>query len=337
MAEHLVIDDTGLLPEKYRNSVLAIGNFDGVHLGHQAVLSAALQQAKKRQCPAIVMTFEPHPRSVFQKEEGFFRLTYAAQKREIFQKMGFDAVIEQKFNKSFYQEEAAQFIKKRLVQDLKMQHIVVGYDFHFGAQRLGTPEFLQRQAREFSFTVELVPPYRDKKGEIISSTCIRHFLAQAKVEEAAQWLGYRFQIVETICHGKKLGRKLGFATANMHLPSETALSYGIYAVRFHCADGRLLDGVASFGCRPTLGEKNAPVLETHLFNFDKEIYGEKAIVHFFSYLRPELKFAGLDPLIIQMREDAQQAKQLLSQVKPISELDKKLSFEERSVTRAQPN
>ena len=322
--------DIKTLPDRFKNGVVAIGNFDGVHRGHQVVLNSALSRARQLECPALVLTFEPHPRSVFEPETILNRLTSADEKAEIFKLMGFDCVIEQCFTHEFAAQTAEDFIETLIVGELAARAVVTGYDFHFGAKRAGSPAFLQREGARFAFEVIVVEPYKNAKGEVVSSTFIRSLLTKGSVDEAAELLGYRYTITSEVIHGAQLGRKLGFPTANMRFPQSFNFAYGIYAVRFRRADSKLYDGVASFGQRPTVDEAGVPLLETYLFDFSGDLYGEKAAVSFFKFLRHEQKFPTLEALVKAMEQDSSQAKIALDLSRPLSAIDRSLTFSDQS-------
>lgn len=314
------------LPSQLRGGVVAVGNFDGVHRGHQAVLECALAEARARNVPALALTFEPHPRKVFRPDQPLFRLTPPEMRARLLQALEFQAVIEQPFNREFASQSAEEFVSRILIEELGIHHVVTGYDFHFGKDRQGTPDYLSRMGAERGFGVSFVEAFCDEGSELISSSRIRNLLAEAEVAEAAGLLGYRYTVVAEVEHGKKLGRQLGFPTANMALAPEMALHHGIYAVRLRRADGTLHDGVASFGRRPTVDDDGVPLLETHVFDFSGDLYGETCSVSFFGFLRGEVKFDGLDPLIEQMKRDEAEARALLSGVRPLSKLDLAVSF-----------
>ncbi|CAM1639602.1 Riboflavin kinase domain [Bartonella apihabitans] len=317
------------LPESHRNSVVAIGNFDGVHRGHQAVLEKALDIARSTGRPAIVYTFEPHPKSFFKPEKPVDRLTPAAEKARILELMGFDGVVEQHFDAKFAHLTAEEFVKHILCENFHASAVVTGSDFHFGSKRGGTPDYLADCGKKLGFAVVKVPPFCDENGQIISSSRIRALLADGKVEEAAGLLGYHYTVCSKVIHGAKLGRTLGFPTANMALPEETGLAFGIYAIRFRRSDGTLYDGVASFGKRPTVEGDGVPLLESFLFLFDGNLYDETASVSFYSYLRGEKKFDGLQPLIAQMNKDKEEAEAVLTAASPLSALDRNFTFTNR--------
>lgn len=321
------LSGTDALPASLHGCVVAIGNFDGVHRGHQAVLDRALELARRDGRPAIVLTFEPHPRSLFRPDQPVERLTDAAGKAEILRMMGFDAVVEKPFTADFAGRSAEDFVAHILVGKLHADRVVTGYDFHFGKGRGGTPEFLEKAGETAGFSVSLVDVFTDEGGNLVSSTRVRNLLCEGDVAAAAGLLGYRYRVRGEVIHGKKLGRTLGFPTANMALDNHTSLKHGIYAVRFRRADGSLHDGVASFGRRPTVDSDGTPLLETFLFDFSGDLYGEVAAVSFFGFLRGEVKFDGLDPLIDQMKRDEEEARALLAGARPLSELDRVLSFD----------
>lgn len=315
------------LPEKLRGGVIAIGNFDGVHRGHRVVLERALHIAQQRGVPALVLTFEPHPRTVFRPEAPVFRITPAPLKARLLEAMGFRSVIEYPFDREFSQRSAREFVQSILIDWLGASEVVTGFDFHFGKGREGGPAFLMSSGTEHGFGVTLVDAFRDENAEVVSSSRIRAMLAEGDVVTAAGLLGYRYTVEAEVIGGQKLGRTIGFPTANMSLPPEVELRPGIYAVRFRRADGALYDGVASFGFRPTVTDNGAALLETWIFDFSGDLYGETCSVSFFGRLRDELKFDGLEPLIEQIRRDGEEARALLSGVQPLGPLDAKIAFQ----------
>ncbi len=314
------------LPDALKGGVVAIGNFDGVHRGHRAVLDQALELAKARGVAALVLTFEPHPRTVFRPETPVFRLTPAPLKARLLEAEGFQSVIEYPFDKTFSQRSADDFVKSILVDWLGAGGVVTGVDFHFGKGREGGPAFLMQAGKRHGFDVTLVDSFRDEGSDVISSSRIRDCLAEGDVVGAAGLLGYRFTVEAEVIRGQQLGRTLGYPTANMALPPETELKPGIYAVRFRQANGTLHDGVASFGYRPTVTENGAALLETFVFDFSGDLYGQVCSVSFFGHLRDELKFDGLEPLVVQMKNDEEEARALLSGVTPLSDVDAKIAF-----------
>ena len=320
------VDGSLPVPDRLRGGVVAIGNFDGVHRGHQAVLQRALDEAAKRSAPALVLTFEPHPRTVFRPDTPLFVLTPPPVKARLLAAVGFDAVVEQPFTREFASLSAESFITDVLEHKLGVSHAVTGFDFHFGKDRQGGPAYLMAAGERHGFGVTLVDAFRDEGADVVSSSRIRTLLSQGDLGEANGLLGYRFTVQCEVTGGQKLGRTLGFPTANMALSPSFGPKQGIYAVRFRRADGTLHDGVASFGRRPTVDDNGAPLLETFLFDFSGDLYGETCSVSFFGYLRGEEKFDGLDALAAQMKRDEAEARALLASVRPLSGLDAEIAF-----------
>ncbi|KIQ02033.1 riboflavin kinase [Agrobacterium tumefaciens] len=314
------------LPDNLKGGVVAIGNFDGVHRGHRAVLDRALELARARGIPVLALTFEPHPRTVFRPDKPVFRLTPGPVKARLLAKEGFHSVIEYPFDREFSQRSAEDFVKSVLVDWLGASAVVTGFDFHFGKGREGGPAFLMEAGHRYGFDVTLVDAFRDEGAEVVSSSRIRELLGEGDVVAAAGLLGYRYTVEAEVIGGQKLGRTLAYPTANMALPPETELKPGIYAVRFRRPDGTLHDGVASFGYRPTVTDDGAALLETFLFDFSGDLYGEVCSVSFFGNLRDELKFDGLEALVAQIKRDEEEARALLSGVKPLGELDALIAF-----------
>ncbi len=314
------------LPESLKGGVIAIGNFDGVHRGHQTVLNRALELSRDRGVPALVLTFEPHPRSVFRPDQPVFRLTPAPLRASLLEAMGFHSVIEYPFDRAFSNRSAEEFVRSILAEWLGATEVVTGFDFHFGKGREGGPAFMMEAGKRHGFGVTLVDAFRDEGAEVVSSSRIRSLLREGNVAEAAGLLGYRFTVEAEVIKGQQLGRTLGFPTANMALAPEAGLKPGIYAVRLRRPDGSLHDGVASFGYRPTVTDNGAALLETFVFDFSGSLYGEHCRVSFFGHLRDELKFSGLEPLVEQIRKDEEEARALLAGVAPISPLDARIAF-----------
>ncbi|MEF2070254.1 bifunctional riboflavin kinase/FAD synthetase [Consotaella aegiceratis] len=313
------------LPAALRGGVVAVGNFDGVHRGHRAVLDAAREKASELGVPVVCLTFEPHPRTVFAPDQPVIRLTPAAMKARLLAALGFDAVVEQPFDEAFASLTAEAFVDRVLVEALGARHVVIGFDFHFGARRSGTPDFLIERGAAKGFGVTRIDAFFDEGGATISSSRVRDRLAAGEVAEAAGLLGYRWTIEATVMPGQQLGRTLGYPTANMELGPERLLKQGVYAVRYRRSDGGLFDGVASYGRRPTF-DNGAVLFETHLFDFAGDLYGETAHVSLFGYLRGEEKFDGAAELIAQMDRDAEEARALLAGARPLSELDAAIAF-----------
>lgn len=321
------LSDVKDLPQNLHNGVIAIGNFDGVHRGHIAVLQAALEKARALGKPAIVLTFEPHPRSFFNPDKLLHRLTPAQERATILEKLGFDAVIEQHFNQDFSSIAAQEFIDNILRNSLQASVVITGSNFHFGTKRAGTPNFLMQESKKCGFEVIIVDGFFDENRKLISSSRIRDILSHGAVEEAAGLLGYHYTVCAKIIHGAALGREIGFPTANMRLDKAINLKFGVYAVHFRNHDGIVYNGVASYGLRPTVNQLKEPLLETYIFDFNQDIYGKMCFVSFFSYLRGELKFDSLEPLIKQIKQDEIEAHALLANIMPLTPLDQYLTFD----------
>ncbi len=322
----LRVDAFSAFPAMMRGGVVAIGNFDGVHRGHQLVLEKALELALKLGRPAIVLTFEPHPRTVFMPEAPVFRLTPARLKAEILAEMGFTCVVEQAFSREFASVTAENFVRDVLVGALGVSHVVTGFDFHFGMAVRADRRSCWRRASARVSTSRWWTPSATRAVRWSLPAAYAIVSPRGDVVAAAGLMGYRYLIKAPVVEGKQLGRTLGYPTANMRLAGENRLAHGIYAVRLRRADGTLHDGVASFGRRPTTDDNGAPLLETYVFDQSPNLYGETCAVSFFGFLRPELKFDGLDALMVQMKQDEAEARALLSGVSPFSALDAKVSF-----------
>ena len=318
------VDGLQGIGEAVCGGVVAIGNFDGVHRGHQSVLGEAVRQAEALGVPAVAMTFEPHPRVVFRPDVPLFRLTPAPAKARIVEAIGLDGILIVPFDRDFAGLTAETFVADILVGALGARHVVVGYNFHFGKGRAGSPAFLEEAGSRHGFDVTIVPPFADEGGEGISSSRIRAALAVGDAGEAAALLGYRWFVEAEIVHGDKRGRELGYPTANMKLPPDCELAHGIYAVKIRI-DGVMRDGVASFGRRPTFGD-GVPLLEVFVFDFSGDLYGKTVDVAFAARLRGEEKFDSAEALIRQMDRDSEEARAALAALRPLSSLDLALTF-----------
>ncbi len=295
--------------EALRGATVAIGNFDGVHRGHKAVIAAALARARGLGRPAAALTFEPHPRTFFHPDEPLFRLTPEAAKLRLLAATGLDGAIVLAFNGELAKLTAEDFVGRVLVDRFAISGAAIGFNFHFGANRTGSPDFLRAQGKRHGFAVDIVPPLMDG-GEPVSSGPIRAALAEGRPQHAAEFLGYPWFVSATVIHGDRRGRELGFPTANLRLDPACALRHGIYAVRAAVA-GRRYDGVASFGRRPMF-DTGAVLLEVFLFNFTGELYGATMDVAFIAWLRAEAVFASAKDLVRQMEEDSRLARQALT-------------------------
>lgn len=296
-------------------SSVALGNFDGVHYGHQQVISKAIQIAKDKNLQAGVMTFHPHPKEVLGRYEKGSYLTPLSVKLDILEKMGLDFTIVVEFTKEFATLTPFQFIEQ-YIEKLNIQQVVTGFDFCFGKKGEGTTDTLQQwSASSHSFYYHMVPSI-DENHEKISSSRIRKLLLAGEVKEAAHLLQRPFTIQGKVVHGEKRGRQLGFPTANIQLEEAYFLpKLGVYAVQVEHGNVTL-DGVLNLGLKPTFhSDLPAPSLEVHLFDFDGNLYDEELRVHFISHIRDEQKFSSLDELKSQIQKDIFQAKEDLLHIK----------------------
>jgi riboflavin kinase / FMN adenylyltransferase len=308
-AKNFLVVRDGMPAGALRGAVVAIGNFDGVHRGHRAVIGAAMSRAQALGRPAAVMTFEPHPRAFFNPGEPLFRLTDEAAKLRLLASTGLDGAIVLTFDAALAKLTADEFVSQILVDRFAVSGAVIGFNFHFGMKRSGSPQFLKVEGEKRGFAVEVVPRFEDN-GRPVSSGPIREALEQGKVREADEFLGYPWFITGTVIHGDKRGRELGFPTANIRLDASCALRYGIYAVRVS-VDGRHIDGVANFGRRPMF-DTGAVLLEIFLFDFSADLYGKTLDVAFIDWVREERMFDGTAALIAQMKDDSRLAREALA-------------------------
>jgi riboflavin kinase/FMN adenylyltransferase len=301
-------------PAKIRGAALAIGNFDGVHRGHQGLLAAARAAATTkpgRLAGAIV--FDPHPRTVFQPDRPHFQLTTLPQKLRLMERYGMGVTVVLPFSAALAALSAQDFVERVLVAGLGVGHVVVGYDFHFGKGRAGTPQTLQAAGAEMGFGVTIVDQI-GADGEVVSSSAIRAELAQGDVSGATQMLGHPWRLAGEVVSGAKRGTGLGYPTANMALPKGVTLAHGIYAVRVHTPAG-VFDGAAYLGTRPTF-DAGTPALETFLFDFDGDLYGRQIEIEFFERIRGDRHFESAEALVAQMDLDIAAIRTVLGSVAP---------------------
>jgi riboflavin kinase/FMN adenylyltransferase len=301
-----------------RGAVVAVGNFDGVHRGHQAVIGAAKKAAGAASAPFAVLTFEPHPRSIFQPGAPPFRLTPFRAKSRALEGLGVDCLFTLHFDLDFAKKSAEEFIAEVLVEGLGVHAVVVGYDFVFGNKRRGTPELLDAQAKKHGFGVNVIAPVTGPGGIVYSSTQIREHLIAGRPRDATSLLGRAWEIEGRVETGDRLGRTIGFPTANIELADYLRPAAGVYAVRVGVEEGgttRWFDGAANLGWRPTVGGKDLR-LEAHLFDFDGDLYGKHLRVAMLEHLRPEQRFDGLDALKAQIAADCRQARAVLTANRP---------------------
>ncbi|MDQ1315441.1 MAG: riboflavin kinase / adenylyltransferase [Pseudomonadota bacterium] len=292
---------------------VTIGNFDGLHLGHQAMLARLQEVARARGLPSCVLSFEPHPREFFAPEQAPARLSSLREKAECLQRMGIDRLHVFRFDRAFSALNAEAFIEQVLGRTLQARYVLVGDDFRYGARRAGDFALLQRAGQALGFDAEFLPTV-EVAGERSSSTAVRQALAAGELDRAALLLGRPYSISGRVVHGDKLGRDIGFPTANIQLKHNRPPLMGIFAVEVYGLDGEPLPGAASLGKRPTVKNPDAvPVLEVHLFDFNAEIYGRRVRVDFLRKLRDEEKYPDLDSLVAQIHRDVENAKTFLKQ------------------------
>jgi riboflavin kinase/FMN adenylyltransferase len=304
-----VFDDWQSLPAEWTGGVIAMGNFDGVHRGHQALLARAREQAGALDAPLVALTFEPHPRQFFVADTGPFRLTLLPAKARLLGEYGVQAVLAQRFDPAFAAITAQAFVDNVLLQGLGARQVVCGYDFTFGARRSGNVERLREMAAERALGVTVLEPVM-REGEIYSSTRIREALRAGWASEASELLGHHWEIEGPVEQGDQRGRTIGFPTANVGLGEHLRPRFGVYAVRA-LVGGTWRNGVANLGKRPTVG-KLQENFEVHLFDFTGDLYGQVLRVQLIDFIRPEMKFSGLDALKAQIAADGQAARAILS-------------------------
>jgi riboflavin kinase/FMN adenylyltransferase len=313
MASIPVVDDWRAVPQAWRGAVVALGNFDGVHRGHQALLARAGELARHEGAAVVVLTFEPHPRAFFVPNTGPFRLTLLPAKVRLLAGQGVAAVLAQRFDAAFAALPAESFVRDVLIGGLGVRHVVCGYDFTFGARRGGNVERLREYGTALGFGVEVLDPVM-REGEIYSSTGIREALRLGMVDEAADLLGRPWEIEGVVELGDRRGRTIGFPTANVALGDHLRPRFGVYAVRAGIEENGAMAwraAVANLGRRPTIG-KTIENFEVHIFAYDGDLYGRTLRTQFIEFIRPEMKFAGLDVLKAQIAADAAAARKILA-------------------------
>lgn len=297
-------------PNLAHGSILTIGKFDAIHLGHQHLLNIALQEASKGKKKLIVMTFEPHPLTVLKSDTRNIRILPLSEKIKRLADMGVDFLFIQKFTKDFANLSADDFVKKILVDDLKINHLLVGEDFVFGKNREGNIAVASQLARKYNFNFTAVPLHEMDQINY-SSSQIRAYLSTGNIQKASSLLGYNYYICGRVCAGNKRGKKIGFATANISLNDIFYPICGVYAVKIYIdSEQQTYYGVANLGAKPTFNE-NSHVLEVHIFDFNREIYGKKLKVELLSYLRSQRKFENMEELHKQIKLDVKLAKNYL--------------------------
>jgi riboflavin kinase/FMN adenylyltransferase len=291
------------VPERATTStILTIGNFDGVHRGHRALLAQLTAKARDLALPSTVLTFEPHPRELFAPDQAPARLASLRDKFELLAECGVDRVHVLRFNRQLAAFTAEQFVERILVQGLSVRHLIIGDDFRFGKARSGDFALLQQMGQEHRFAVEAMHTV-DVGGIRVSSSAVREALAAGNIEHAEELLGRAFVIAGRVMDGKKIGRTLGFPTANIQVRRQRLPLSGVFAVTVSGIAAQPLPGAANIGVRPTVEAGLKPVLEVHLLDFDQDIYGRHVDVNFLHKLRNEAKFDSLDALKAQIAND----------------------------------
>jgi riboflavin kinase/FMN adenylyltransferase len=296
--------------ERLRGPVfLAIGVFDGVHRGHQAVISTSADHAREASGTPVVVTFDPHPEKILRPEGAPHLLTATQHKIALIRALGVEHLLIISFDKQFAATEPEDFVQQLVARSKPLREICVGHEWSFGKKRRGNLDLLKKLGTNFDFDVVGISPVKIK-GAVVSSTAIRQAVENGDLTKAADMLGREYTILGTVTHGDNLGKKIGFPTANLSAHSEQFPPNGVYAAEAKI-DGELHRGVINLGVRPTVsGGKSERVLEIHLFDFNRDIYGVDVEVRFLNFLRPETKFESLDALVQQIRRDVEQAQQL---------------------------
>ncbi|HMM11439.1 MAG TPA: bifunctional riboflavin kinase/FAD synthetase [Bacteroidales bacterium] len=295
-----------------KNAIVTVGTFDGVHLGHQAIFRRMVEDAKKIGGQTVVVTFHPHPRMVLNIDSQNLRfITTQEQKLHLIEKTGIDHVIIIEFTRAFSRTSSEDFIKQFIVEKIKPARLVVGYDHHFGKNRMGDFKLLYDLSLKFNFKLERIPA-QDVEHIAVSSTKIRKALEAGDVRRANKLLGYEYTICGTVIHGNAMGRKLGFPTANLAIDEQYKLIHatGVYACHV-TYQNHIYPGMSNVGFRPTVGSETLTI-ETHIFGFEQEIYGEELCISFVDRIRDEKKFDTLEALSIQLAKDKQKALALLA-------------------------
>jgi riboflavin kinase/FMN adenylyltransferase len=304
------LDGGSAIPSDLAGGIVALGNFDGFHLGHQAVVGAAVARARAEGRPALVATFDPHPVRHFRPETPPFRLTTLDQRERLFAAAGADAMVVFGFDAALAALTAEQFVEERLIADLRVGGVVTGEDFTFGQGKRGDVALLRAAGAAHGFHATAIGPVT-LDGEPVSSTRIRDLLRSGDPVGAARLLTRPYAIQGVVEHGDKVGRTIGYPTANLTMAKYLRPAYGIYAVRGRLADGRVLDGAANLGIRPQF-QPPKELLEPYFFDFAGDLYGQAIEVELIDYLRPEAKFDSLDALMAQMDADCARAREVLS-------------------------
>jgi riboflavin kinase/FMN adenylyltransferase len=296
-----------------RGTVAALGNFDGVHLGHQSVIRAAGQVARELGAPLSVLTFEPHPRMLFQQDTATFRLSTTDTRAEALADIGVETLFELAFDQDFSQLAAEDFVPRVLGDMLGLRHVVCGYDFVFGHRRRGNPELLESQGTEHGIGVTRMDAVTEEDGAVYSSTRVRQCIAEGDPRGATELLGRPWNFTAVVEQGDQRGRTIGFPTCNLRVVDLVQPAHGVYAIQVRVAnEGVWLPGVANFGRRPTVNDRG-PLFEAHLFDVDRDLYDKALTIRVIDFIRPEMRFSGLEALTAQIAADATRAREILAE------------------------
>lgn len=296
------------------NRVIALGFFDGVHVGHRALLALARERAQEFTCTAAALTFDPHPSGLISGEKTPLINTLEERRRLMTGACAMDEMLVLPFDRAFMEMDWQDFVKDVLVKRFAAVHVVCGFDYTFGHRGLGNAQNLQRLCKELGLGCDVVDEV-ELLGAEVSSSRIRQLLEQGKLEEANALLGHAHFVTGTVAHGKKLGRILGFPTANLPLGEDRAvLARGVYITRVHCGD-RVYGAVTNVGSRPTVGVSTQITLESYLLDFSGDLYGKTLMVEFERFLRPETKFSSVEELTAAIRQDAAAARKFFGETK----------------------
>jgi riboflavin kinase/FMN adenylyltransferase len=293
-----------------KNAVVTVGTFDGIHRGHQKLITETCRRAIAAGGESVVITFNPHPRQVLQPESGVKTINTLDEKIEVFSKMCVKHLLIIPFTKEFSTTSSEDFLRKYIVEPFDLKTIVIGYDHHFGRDRQGNLDFLKEMAEKYHFKVDQVP-LQEFKDVPLSSSKVREMIKDGKMEEAQEFLGYHYSISGTVVKGNQVGRTLGFPTANIEPddPDKLIPAYGVYAVLVKCR-GLMYEGMSNIGIRPTLAEHKLTI-EVNIFDFDEDIYGEKITICFLKHTREEKKFRDLELLRRRLIIDKEKVKKIL--------------------------
>ncbi|MCA9771929.1 MAG: bifunctional riboflavin kinase/FAD synthetase [Myxococcales bacterium] len=296
-------------PERFERSVVTIGNFDGVHLGHQRIFHRLIERARALDATSVAYTFDPHPLKILNPEAAPKILTPLDKKAKLIAQLGVDVLVCERFTEEFAAQSPEDFVREVLVERLRARHVFVGYDYRFGKGRAGNIDLLRDLGERWGFAVDVTEAY-SVDGEIVGSTLIRRLVSEGRVREAARFLGRTFFFRGRVVHGKERGKKMGIPTANLVTETEVLPSNGVYAV-YVDLDGRRYHGAMNVGVNPTFGDAAGRQLEVFVLNYEGDLYGKSLRVHFVERIREERKFPNPEALVAQIRRDVDQIRDIL--------------------------